>query len=82
MNAGGEPFALYVHPREVGSARQPRLRLGVTEYAIYYWAVGGTLAKLDAFLRRFPCVRMCDFVAARRDALPALPIRDDGDADA
>ncbi len=74
MNAGGEPFALYVHPREVGSARQPRLRLSAKESLIYYWGIDGTRAKLDAFLRTFPCVRMRDFVATRRDALPALPV--------
>ena len=76
MNAAGDPFALYVHPREVGSARQPRLRLSAKEHLIYYWGIGGTLAKLDAFLRRFPCVRMRDFVATRRDALPVLPVCD------
>jgi polysaccharide deacetylase family protein (PEP-CTERM system associated) len=78
MNADGEPFALYVHPREVGSARQPRLRLSTKEYLIYYWAIGGTLTKLEAFLRQFSCVRMRDFVATRRNALPALPVCDGG----
>jgi polysaccharide deacetylase family protein (PEP-CTERM system associated) len=76
MNGNGEPFALYVHPREVGSGRRPRLRLSAKEYAIYYWAIGGTMRKLDTFLRRFPCVPMRDFVAAKREALPALAIRD------
>lgn len=76
MNARGERFTLYVHPREVGTRRQPRLSLSAKEHLIYYWAIGRTRAKLDAFLGRFACVRIRDFVSAERGGLPVLSLSD------
>ena len=62
----GRPTATYLHPWEV-DPDQPRVEAPLSKRFRHRVGLGSTLAKLEAFLERFPCVTMEELLASRGD---------------
>lgn len=62
----GRPTATYLHPWEV-DPDQPRVEAPLSKRFRHRVGLGSTLAKLEAFLERFPSVTMEELLASRGD---------------
>ena len=62
----GRPTATYLHPWEV-DPDQPRVEAPLSKRFRHRVGLGSTLAKLEAFLERFPSVTMAELLASRGD---------------
>jgi peptidoglycan/xylan/chitin deacetylase (PgdA/CDA1 family) len=67
----GQPFMVYVHPREM-SDEQPRLRLGRVERFIHYHNLRANLRKLERLFDRFRFAPIREYLRAHGAQLPML----------